>query len=233
MSIQGIDVSSNNGAIDCAQVAAAGYQFGIVKLTEGTGYVNPLAVATLAGLSANQLGRGVYHFALPVSNSAADEAAWFLQQAKPLLQPGDVMVLDLEQDPYGGTLPADCGTWALTWLRAVEAAFGCKPLLYTNLDLIENYGVTAVAANGNGLWLAAPNQTNVTPPAPWSFLALQQTSWHGSVPGISGQVDLDEFFGDLAAFRRYGVPARPAPSPLALAQQAQAIVNQLVTALGG
>lgn len=240
--IHGIDCSNWQGVINWAAVAAAGYSFGLVKATEGVGVVGMPALGTLraplrtgrstsfapaalhatyqdptfaqnfVGMGTQGMGRAAYHFALPARNTAAAEAAYYIAYVKPHLKPGDILILDFEDDPYGGTLPHDCGPWAHEWLSFVETAFGCKPLLYTDLDLIQNRGLGAIAADGNGLWLAAPGVADPNP-APWTTMAIQQTDWHGRVPGVSGECDLDTFFGTLSQFKLYGLP-QTAPGPV-------------------
>lgn len=216
MTLQGIDVSNHQGMIAWPAVAAAGIQFAFVKASEGVNFADAFLPGNLAGMSAAGILRGVYHFALPAWNAPADEAAAFVRTFKPLSQAYDVIALDLEADPYKGTLPADVGSWARAWLTIVEAEFGCKPLIYTDLDLIDHYGVGALAAEDYGLWLAAPDSPNQPTPAPWTVMAVQQTSWTGSVAGIQGPVDLNTFFGDESQWRRYGIPADVPKPPIGI-----------------
>jgi lysozyme len=204
MTLSMIDISNNQGVIAWDQVAAAGIQAAFAKCSEGVKFADAFLARNLTGMRAAGIAPAVYHFALPAWNSPQDEAAHFLAALGSQLQPGEPIALDMERDPYGGTLPRNCGPWAVAWLTAVQSATGCLPLVYTNRDLIQNYGLGAAAATGAGLWLAAPGVADPAIPAPWQFLAMQQTSWTASIPGIATEVDQDVFFGDLAAFRRYG-----------------------------
>jgi lysozyme len=226
VSLNGIDISSNNdaqGTIDWAKVKAVGVDFAIIKLTEGTdkndtGYINPYFAGDWASAKANGILTAVLHFALMGRNTPADEFAFFAKTFKPYSAAYDVIILDTEQDPYtardGITIPDDCGPWALSWLNAADAEFGCKPLDYANLDLIQNHGISAVGTNGNGLYLASPDNPNPAVPAPWPFIAIQQTTWTGSIPGIVGAVDQDVFFGTADQWRAYGIPADLPKPPL-------------------
>lgn len=235
MTLAGIDISSNNdvqGAIDWAAVKAAGIDFAIIKITEGTSYINPYFAADCAAARANGILIAVLHFALMGRNAAADEAAHFAKTFKPYSQAYDVIILDAEEDPYGGSIPADCGPWATTWLSAVNAEYGCKPLIYTNRDLIQNHGLSAVALGDNGLYLAAPGEVNPAAPSPWQFIAIQQTAWSGSVPGITGAVDLDQFFGTADQFRAYGIPADLRKPPLMTNDDVVATLRALLPAGG-
>ena len=63
--ISGIDVSAYNLKIDWQKVAKAGGEFAIVKVTEGTGYINPRAAAQVQGALDAGLLVALYHFAQP------------------------------------------------------------------------------------------------------------------------------------------------------------------------
>jgi GH25 family lysozyme M1 (1,4-beta-N-acetylmuramidase) len=213
MTLAGIDVSSAQGQIDWTQVAAAGVQWAAIKATEGVSYTNPFYAPDLAGARAAGLRVIHYHYGLPAWNAAADEAAYFLSVVQAVVRSGDILSLDLEENQEGRTLPADVGPWALAWFAAAEAPWsGYLGIQYTNLDLIQNHGLAAVGATNRGLWLASPGNPNPPTPPPWSVIAIVQTSWTGSVPGIGGAVDVDAFEGDASAFDRYGIPqpAKPA-----------------------
>ena len=72
--LKGCDVSNwqNVGSAD-------GYDFVIIKATEGYGYVDPKCEGHYQRAKANGQLRGVYHFARPdLGNSAAVEADWFV-----------------------------------------------------------------------------------------------------------------------------------------------------------
>src|SRR5207302_823289 len=76
--VLGIDVSHYQGTINWPAVFASGERFAFEKATEGVTYTDPKFVTNmLAGKAAGVL-MGAYHFARPLNNSAADEAAHFL-----------------------------------------------------------------------------------------------------------------------------------------------------------
>jgi len=146
------------------------------------------------------LAVGSYHFANPDSatNDALNEARWFVQQAT--IESGDVVpVLDFEVS--NGLSAAALTTWAQTWLAEVESATGVRPLIYTN----PNFWSTSMAnsdwfaRNGYRLWVA--HWTSAAQPGVpaggwagngWTFWQHSST---GTVPGVSGAVDLDRFNG--------------------------------------
>jgi GH25 family lysozyme M1 (1,4-beta-N-acetylmuramidase) len=199
--IDGIDVSYHQGPIDWWQVAAAGKRFAFVRATAGTLTADTAYWTNRAGAGAAGLAVGSYHFANPdtAPNDAGNEASWFLQNAA--ITSGDLIpVLDFETS--NGLDPATLTAWAQTWLAQVTAATGVRPMIYTT----PNFWFSSMADSDwfarNGysvLWIA--NWTEASQPtvpavgwggAGWTFW---QHSSLGSVPGISGPVDLDRFNG--------------------------------------
>ena len=205
MTISGVDVSSWQGsAIDWAAVTGAGYEFVLVKATEGTSYTNPDFAADWIGAQKAGMARGAYHFALPDVNAAADEAAYFLR-AVGQLTPGDFLALDVEAGS-GNLLP-----WVAAFLAAVQAAAGFKPLLYSRTEFMAAHNLLDASLADNGLWLAQYQSTQPPAPAPWQFVAIWQ-SGQGSVPGIAGLVDQDVFNGTRDQLLKYGAPPKPQPT---------------------
>ena len=199
--LDGIDVSYHQGTIDWVQVAAAGKRFAFVRATAGTLTADTAYSANRSGARAAGLAVGSYHFANPDSapNDATNEASWFLGNAT--IASGDLVpVLDLEVS--NGLDPASLSAWAQAWLAQVSAATGVRPIIYTT----PNFWSTSMAdtdwfaRNGYSvLWIA--NWTTASQPSlpagawggsGWTFW---QHSSAGTVPGISGPVDLDRFNG--------------------------------------
>jgi GH25 family lysozyme M1 (1,4-beta-N-acetylmuramidase) len=198
--VPGIDVSYHQGAIDWGRVAAAGKRFAFVRASAGTLTADTAYATNHAGARAAGLAVGSYHFGNPdaTANDAQNEARWFAQQAT--FESGDLVpVLDLEVS--NGLGAAALTTWAQTWLAEVEAATGVRPMIYTN----PNFWSTSMGAtdwfarNGYGIWVAHWT-TAAQPSVPagnwagngWTFWQHSST---GTVPGISGGVDLDRFNG--------------------------------------
>ena len=198
--LDGIDVSYHQGAIDWARVAGAGKAFAFVRATAGTltsdvAYARNRADARAAGVAV-----GSYHFGNPDSaaNDALNEARWFVQNAT--VGSGDLVpVLDLEVS--NGLSAAALTTWARTWLTEVESATGVRPLIYTTPNFWSSSMANTdwFAANGYHVWVAHWT-TAAQPTVPagnwgghgWTFWQHSST---GSVPGVSGPVDLDRFNG--------------------------------------
>jgi hypothetical protein len=148
---------------------------------------------------------GVYHFARPdIGNSGADEANYFISVAGDYLETGYLRpVLDLE---VGGSLGKTAlSNWVLEWMETVKNRTGVEPLIYTNLNFINNYMTDAVTEYD--LWIAYwscyPTPTfDIPPTGKWRDWAFWQYYGPGGcggnagfVPGIETNIDLNIFNG--------------------------------------
>lgn len=199
-SLPGIDVSHWQGTIDWAQVAASGQRFVMAKATEGRTFDDPNYSSYEAGATAAGLAFTAYHFARPddTPNDAILEADHFVDVAQ--LGPGNLIpALDVERT--GGLTQEQLTDWILAWLGEVTARLGVRPMVYTSPNGWESRtgDATAVADAGyTVLWVAHWGVSSPTMPANdwngngWTFW---QYSNCGTVPGITGCVDVDWYDG--------------------------------------
>jgi GH25 family lysozyme M1 (1,4-beta-N-acetylmuramidase) len=199
--VDGIDVSYHQGPIDWGRVAGAGKRFAFIRATAGTLTADTMYGANRSGARNAGLTIGTYHYANPdtAPNDAANEASWFLRNAT--IASGDLRpVLDLEvSNGLGSTALI---AWAQTWLEQITQATGVRPIIYTNAGFWSGSMANTdwFARNGYAvLWIAhwtSASQPNV-PAGDWAGNGWQfwQYSSTGSVPGITGAVDLDRFNG--------------------------------------
>lgn len=213
----GIDISSHQGGLNIAAIWA---DFVIVKVTEGTGYVNPFwqqqAEATLA--AGKRLG--LYHFAN--DEDAGEQARFFLDRAKGYAGRATFW-LDWEASAVGlGPGPA------LAFLNQVAAETKSTPGFYTYQNVLSSYDWSAIAAR-YPLWVAGgPDYSDYgraysDPPIPtvpyWGSGALvHQYTEDGYLPGYNDHLDLDRLRDRAAWDRMIGggqvasAPAASAPS---------------------
>ncbi len=199
--VDGIDVSYHQGAIDWRQVSGAGKRFTYVRATAGTLTADTAYRANRSGALAAGLAFGSYHFANPdtAPNDAGNEASWFLRNST--IATGDLVpVLDLEV--ANGLDPISLTAWVQTWLSQVSAATGVRPTIYTNPKFWATHMVDTdwFAKNGYSvLWIAhwTGSSEPWVPAGGWAGngWSFWQYSSSGTVPGISGPVDLDRFNG--------------------------------------
>jgi len=201
--LEGLDVSKWQGSISWSQVAASGKKFAIVRASAGSLTTDEWYAANRSGARANGIALGAYHYANPDSaaNDALNEANFFLSLATPAR--GDILpVLDVEVT--NGLSVAAMQAWVSTWLQRVTSVLGVRPMIYTSPSFWTTYlGDTAMFANaGHRLWIAHWGVDSPRIPAGnwgglgWTFWQYTST---GSVPGVSGNVDLDRYNGTQLA----------------------------------
>ncbi|MET1074518.1 MAG: GH25 family lysozyme, partial [Umezawaea sp.] len=76
--VEGVDVSSHQGAVDWTAHWNEGKRFAYVKASEGTGYLNPAFEQQYNGSYDTGMIRGAYHFALPDRSDGATQANFFV-----------------------------------------------------------------------------------------------------------------------------------------------------------
>lgn len=210
--LNGIDVSSWQPADITARVAG---DFAIVKVTQGTGYVNPSANAQLQGAVRSGKEIGVYHYAGGGDCNA--EADYFLNNARPWIGKA-VLALDWEANQNAAW--GNSG-WSTCFVRRVKARTGVTPMVYVQQSAL--WQVAGARAENAGLWVA--QYASKTPTGyqntPWRLgadgEAMRQYTSFGLLPGYSGYLDLNYFRGDREQWRKYANPngsaTTPAPAP--------------------
>ena len=204
--LRGIDVSNYQGHVDWAAVKASGISFAICKATEGTTYLDPTLGANWAGMRANGIVRGAYHFGHP-GTSAINQAHFFVNSVtgaggfhnSSSLQ----LVLDLED--ADGQSPAVVWAWVQAFMAEIQSLTGRPGIIYTGYYFWkDNVGNPTNNLNAP-LWIAAYTASPLVPPA-WPYFTFWQYSDAGKVPGVSGNVDSDYFSGTEQNLRALCIP---------------------------
>ncbi|MET3210773.1 UNVERIFIED_CONTAM: lysozyme [Paenibacillus sp. PvR008] len=197
---QGIDVSHYNGNIDWQQVAAAGKTFAFIKATEGTTYQDNQFLANVQGARDAKILVGAYHFLnATTTDGARQEAANFARAIESAGGRLDLPpVLDYENNPKGLT-PAQISEVAHAFLDETEKLTGRLPIVYTGNVFASKFDPTFSMYK---LWVARYSTTQKPTAVPaWNNWWAWQYSSTGSVPGIRGNVDLNEFNGTIDELR--------------------------------
>ena len=209
--LKGIDISKWQGKPNF-DLVKQNTQFVILKATEGVGYNDPEFVRNRNEVRRVGLLLGFYHFARPdiPGNTPENEAQYFLNNIG-TLQDGNLLVLDYEPDTQK---PSDI-EWCLKWLQYVFQKTGCRPLIYLNQSQIKAFNWKPIIDADFGLWLARydENPDAVGVATPWATVAMKQYSNKGSVAGITGNVDMNTFFGEENTYRAYAYKSPVAPTP--------------------
>lgn len=190
MTALGIDLASFQGEPDWQRVKGAGVRFAYAKASQGVNYVNPTYDPDRTGAVSHKIAFGGYHFAEARHNDPVAEADHFLSVLKP--QPWHLLpCLDLEETGSEGAPPEALEEFAYRFGKHVCDRLKLRCLvLYTDRNMLEHrIKTTARLQKLYRLWLADLS-SSPHPPAGWT-LDLWQFNWHGHIPGIVGEVDLD------------------------------------------
>jgi GH25 family lysozyme M1 (1,4-beta-N-acetylmuramidase) len=217
--LPGLDVSSWQGNVDWASVAANGARFAFVKATEGTTYVNPYFGQQYVGAYVAGMVRGAYHFGLPDRSTGAAQAQWFAANGGAWSADGQTLpgALDIEYNPYGptcyGLSQSAMVSWLTSFVTEYQTLTGRSPVIYSTTNWWQtctgNYAGFGATVP---LWIACWCQSAGALPAGWSTYAFWQ--WTNQPVDFPG--DQDVFNGtqdDLAALANGSGPPPPQPPP--------------------
>jgi lysozyme len=224
--IYGVDVAAYQGLPDWRQVYASGVHFGISKVSESTDYVNSTWSHNRAGMETlSGFVPGAYHFLRSTTDPAA-QARHFLAAA------GDMekwmVMLDVEPitDSHGQTVSRPTVAQAKTWVAEFkDKAAGHKVLGYFPHWYWEELGKPDLSffdglcashyVPGSGAAATLYGRVD----ASWwgsyggESVTLLQFSSAGTVPGISGKVDVNAYRGSADELRAATIGPAPAPKP--------------------
>lgn len=158
--IKGVDVSHWQGDIDFEALKRQGYEFAMIKATQGTWFVDPKLSQNVARCEAAGMAHGLYHFLDPVQDGYQDgnEQLGFFNKNTAGLHGQLPNALDAEwlaelKIKQYCTLVADfLQSATLRWL------------LYANLNFLNYilYHIRNVIKKEADIWLAWPS--GITPP---------------------------------------------------------------------
>ena len=195
MSMQGIDVSSYQKRPDWAAVKAHGVRFAILRIMDSRGKDTSFE-HNYTGCGEAEILRGVYRFSYALTEAQARAEAQGV-----LTAPGGRKLemgawLDLEWNRQRALGKRKVKSLAAAWVRTIrEGGYECG--IYCNKDWYENvckgldvkYWIARYPASDNGTLKESLRQVGE---AGWQY------SSKGRVPGITGNVDLDIWYADMA-----------------------------------
>jgi lysozyme len=196
--IRGIDVSYHQGAIDWNLVKNDGVDFAFIRVSDGAGFHDPKFETNWTDSQAAGVIRGAYQFFRPAQD--IDEQAQLMITSLTAFSPGDLPpVLDVE---VTGDLPAETiAARARDWVDKVHRATGTNPIIYTGKYFWRDEVGSPPEFSPHPLWIAQYTKLCPTLPMPWTSWTFWQQTDKGTVAGISGAVDGDQFNGTLDELR--------------------------------
>lgn len=199
--LTGPDCSRHQGAVDWGKVAGAGHDFAIIKATDGVSYrYVDWFTSNFPRVKATGLVPGAYHF-ISAHHPGADQARYFVATVGDL--DGVLAVVDVETGADGShPTAARVREFATEFERLAP---GHPLIVYTGRwywrDILGNpYG-----ADIGPLWHSEYDTGAEVTDGPemdsyggWSACTIWQYTSSGSCPGVAGNCDLNQFFGDRA-----------------------------------
>ncbi len=201
--IHGIDVSKYQGDIDWNAVRNSGVKFVWIKATEGGDYLDEKFAQNWAMAGVVGIPHGAYHF-MYWCRPPEEQAQWFIQHV-----PNDPNalppVLDVEWNADSKTCPRHVSREVAladmkVMLDAMQRAYGKKPIIYTSVDFYRD--VLDGEFTGYPMWVRSVKYYPAVKYGGrrWHFW---QHSAHAHVPGISGNVDENAFYGSPGEWRAF------------------------------
>jgi lysozyme len=193
----GIDVSHYQGDIDWGQVKDSGITFAFLKATEGTTFVDDTFSQNLQNARSVGIKVGAYHFMRAASASEARrEADFFIEQIR---ANGGFELLDLppvlDIEIAVADTKSQISAIVRAWVNRVIRIAGRQPLIYTYPYFADQY--LDASLNDIPLWLANYGVDQPKDRSGWTHWTFLQYSDKGQVPGIQGNVDMNEYEGTV------------------------------------
>src|ERR1700722_14511447 len=196
--IKGLDVSKEQGAIDWAQVGAAGYRFVIVKCGNGNDEPDPTYAQNVNGARAAGLLVAAYHFVYPLPDDPAHPGRDPLDQAQAHYAASGGLVgshfVDCEWPALAdwakwGCSAAQIRTWLVAYVNELTALIGRQPGVYSYPDWWDDIdGAFLLTFANNPLWEASYEPEAIKFP-PWAAWSVWQYTDKLVVPGVADDVD--------------------------------------------
>lgn len=196
--VQGVDVSVYQGNIDWGSAKAAGIDFAIARISDGS-YMDTTFDQNWSGMKSAGIIRGAYQFFEP-GEDPTNQANIVIQKVG-VLGEGDLPVT-ADMEVTGGQSAATIAANLKTWVAAVKQGTGKTPMVYTAPGWWDG-DVNSSSFGGDPLWVANWGVSCPSVPNGWGSWVFWQYSDSGSVSGIPATVDRDEFNGDLAALQKF------------------------------
>lgn len=186
---QGIDVSSWQRNINFYAVKQSGIDVVYIKSSEGRSYIDPYFEQNYTNAKANGLKIGFYHYVTARSTYQAEEQATFFARVVAGKEPTCRLAMDFED--FGNLSIAQINEISKVFLETLEKLTGSQVVIYSNAYSartifdrslskyplwVANYGVTSPGSNGK-----------------WQTWVGWQYTSTGTVNGINGYVDRNQF----------------------------------------
>ena len=195
----GIDVSYHNGDVNFSSVKNAGYRYIILRAGYGKNNLDQAFGRYAAECSKLDIPFGIYWFSYALNIDMACREACYAVEVVRKYKSKCLIAYDLEYDSVryaqskGVTIDRKLATEMAAAFCRETAAAGYIPVLYSNRDYLKNYfDIDRIDAY---LWYAC--YTAKLSDAEKRTCAIWQKTSFGTIPGVPGKFDINEFYRDF------------------------------------
>jgi lysozyme len=201
---EGPDISKHNGNVDIKRVRDAGYKRVGIRAGYGKNNVDQKYVTNALACFNLSVKVLLYWFSYAYTIAMATaEAGYAITQAGKYWK-GCPIAFDFEYDSVnyarknGVNITKQLATdMAIAFLRAVKDA-GYVPVIYTNRDYLNNYfDMYRITAELGTVYVWYARYTLALSSSEIDMADIWQYTSSGSIPGISGKVDINRFYTDF------------------------------------
>jgi lysozyme len=199
----GIDISHHNSNPDWAAISNSGVSFVFIKISEGVGSPDHMAMEHADNAKQKGLRIGYYHFCRPdnknggsVINDAIAEAEEALKIIAELKVPDLPLVLDLEnQNTWDTKLSKpDYLLWVSTFLNRIKEKSGVDCIIYSRKEYLDRKLLSTHNLGKYKIWISyypsLPDANKVVCPNGWDDWAIWQYTEKGVI-GNSNPIDIN------------------------------------------
>ena len=191
-----IDVSTWNGNIDWDKVYKSGVRYAMIRSSfgvENPNQVDNKFVRNITNAQRAGVKCGIYHYSYAKSAAEAKKEAEFCLKTIKGYKLDLPVAFDIEDSSQTHLGKDTLTSIVIAFCDRIKSA-GYRPMLYCNPNWLCNYLHKDKLINKYDIWLA-----NWGVSAPSYNCAIWQYSENGSVPGISGSVDMNWIFKDYTS----------------------------------
>lgn len=203
---KGIDVSRYQGDIDFARVRKDGISAVYIRSSLGSTYIDPKFEQNARNAQANGLLIGFYHYVTARSTSQAEIQARFFARTVRNITFNMRLAMDFES--FGGLSKRTLNAVARTFMDTLAKESGKELVIYTGAYNARNLWDQSLAKD-YPLWVAEYGPKLPEYNSKWPGWVGFQFSNKGSIDGIRGYVDLDQFTDGILLSNENPDPEEP------------------------
>jgi lysozyme len=191
-----IDVSTWNGNIDWDKVYKSGVRYAMIRSSfgiENPNQVDNKFVRNITNAQRAGVKCGIYHYSYAKSAAEAKKEAEFCLKTIKGYKIDLPVAFDIEDSSQTNLGKDTLTSIVIAFCDRIKSA-GYTPMLYCNPNWLNNYLHKNKLLGKYDLWLAHWGVS-----APSYNCAIWQYSENGSVPGISGSVDMNWIYKDYTS----------------------------------